>query len=258
MALSASIELEPLNPARRADLVFDQLRSRILSGALPAGAQLPNERDLAHTLRVNRASVREALKRLEFLELIEVRHGHGSFVRAFGASSSLQLIEALMRDPATMTTELLRQLLEFRRHVICQVVELAARNRSPEHVARARQLVAEESRVGVDPLAALEIDLAMNALLGEASGNLMYRLVTNLFTKLISRLGPLYYNEQRDHRRSFETHRQLLAALERSDPVGARRILESMLDYSDEAMLREAKRLEARGEIGRGDGSARS
>ena len=138
------------------------------------------------------------------------------------------------------------------------VVELAARNRRPEHVARARQLVAEESRVGADPVAALEIDLAMNALLGEASGNLMYRLVTNLFTKLISRLGPLYYNERRDHRRSFETHRQLLAALERSDAVGARGILESMLDYSDEAMLQEAERLEARGEIGRGDGSSRS
>jgi len=242
--------LEPLGPTRRAEGVFEQLRARILSGAYPAGSRIPNERDLAQVLCVNRASVREAVQRLEFLELVEVRHGQGTFVRGVGTSSALQVIETLLRDPHTVTTELLRQLLEFRRHITTHVIELAARNRRPEHVTRARDLIASEESSTGDPARALEIDLEMNALLGEASGNLMYQLLTNLFTKLIAQLGPIYYNASRDYHRSHANHRALLGALESQDAGEALRTLGEMLDYSERAILRQAEELEAAGLIG--------
>lgn len=244
------MRLTPLVAHRRVDEVFERLRSGILAGAYAAGDQLPTERDLAEALGVNRASVREALKRLEFLELVEVRHGHGTFVRKLGASSALQLVDALLKEPGAVTPELLRQLLEFRRHITTRVVELAAQNRSAEHVARAEDLLRREQAEGHLPKAALEIDLAMNALLGEASGNLLYQLVTNMFTKMVRDLGPLYYNEQRDHLRSLEIHRRLLDTMKSRDAVSARRIIETMLDYSEAAILREAEQLEADGRIG--------
>ncbi len=244
------IELQPLVTAKRADGVVDRLRSRILSGDYPSGSRLPNERELAETLAVNRASVREALKRLEFLELIEVRHGQGSFVRDVSSSSALQLIETLLRDRHMITRDLLAQILEFRRHITGHVVELAARNRTPEQVARGLALVEREVASGGDPAIALAIDVEMNALLGEASGNLMYRLLTNLFSKLLRRLGPLYYNEARDRDRSLGTHRELLKAIENGDVSEARRIVEVMLGYSETAILAEAERLEAAGLIG--------
>ncbi len=246
----AEADLEPLSASRRSDGVYEQLRSRILSGAFPPGERLPNERDLAAALQVNRASVREAVKRLEFLELVEVRHGQGTFVCELGASSALQLVEALLRDRHTLSRELLRQLLEFRRHITVHVVELAARERSAEHLKRARELIERESREGSDPKVALELDIAMNGLLGEATGNLMYQLVTNLFTRLIRRLGPLYYDERRDHRTSLATHRELLGALEAGDPDRARSIVERMLAYSEERILQEVDRLERAGLLG--------
>ena len=254
----SSTALEPLESSRRAEGVFEQLRARILSGAYPAGSRIPNERDLAEALRVNRASVREAVKRLEFLELVEVRHGQGTFVRGVATSSALQVIETLLRDPKTVTAELLRQLLEFRRHVTTHVVELAARNRRPEHVTRARDLLAAEQDAADDPQRALEIDLEMNALLGEASGNLMYQLLTNLFTKLVARLGPLYYNATRDHRRSHANHRALLGALETRNAGEALRTLGEMLDYSERAILEQAEGLEAAGLIGTAAGATRA
>ncbi len=244
------VELERLETARRADGVVDRLRSLILTGGYSPGSRLPNERKLADALGVNRGSVREALQRLAFLELIEVRHGQGSFVREISASSALQLVEALLRDRRTITRDLLAQILEFRRHVSIHVVELAALHRTPQLLERARGLLADEDQAGGDPARALEIDLQMNALLGEATGNLMYQLLSNMFTKLIRRLGPLYYNDRRDHSRSHRTHRALLAALEAGDPAGAARILEEMLRYSEEAILAEAEQLEAEGLIG--------
>lgn len=245
-----AFELEPLGTSRRVDEVFDRLRSRILSGAFAPGEQLPGERELAEALGVNRASVREALKRLEFLELVEVVHGQGTFVRELGGSSALQLIETLLRDRRTVSRDLMAQILEFRRDNTLRVVELAACNRSAEHLERARALLEREATEGGDPKRALEIDIEMNALLGEASGNLLYQFVTNLFTKLIRRLGPFYFNESRDARRSWETHRQLLEALENGDAAEARRIVGVMLGYSETAILREIEQLQAGGQIG--------
>jgi GntR family transcriptional repressor for pyruvate dehydrogenase complex len=229
-----------------------QLRSRILSGELASGAQLPNERDLAAALGVNRASVREAVKRLEFLELVEVLHGHGTFVRPLADSSSLQLVESLLRDPRTVTPALMNQILEFRRDVTLRVVVLAAERRTEAQIERGRELLDRERNESTDPARALDLDLELNQLLGEASGNLMYQLVSNLFTKLISRLGPLYYNERRDWSRSFATHEEMFAAIERSDAAAARAVIERMLDYSDHAILAEVERLARDGLIGPG------
>ncbi|MCZ6569741.1 MAG: GntR family transcriptional regulator [Deltaproteobacteria bacterium] len=242
--------IEPLGSSSRVDGVTTRLRELILSGELPAGDRLPNERELAESLGVNRSSVREALKRLEFLELIEVRHGQGSFVRALSESSALQVIDALLADPRTVTVELLRQLLEFRRHISLHVVELAAKNQTAAQRERAEALLARELGAGSDASRALSLDVEMNALLGEATGNLMYQLLSNMFTKLIERLGPIYYNESRDHERSREIHVQLLAALARRDAAAARSVLEEMLDYSEASILAEASRQEEQGLIG--------
>lgn len=245
-----TVELKPLVHTRRSEGVFEQLRSRILSGGYPPGSRLPNERSLADALGVNRASVREAVKRLEFLELVEVMHGQGTFVREVSNSSALQVIETLLREPRTVTLALLRQLLEFRRHVTVHVVELAAGRRTDAQLERARALLAREAERPDDPERGLEVDLEFNALLGEASGNLMYQLISNLFSKLVRRLGPLYYNVRRDHGRSQVVHAQLLGALETADAPAARRIVERMLDYSEKTILAEAERLEAAGLLG--------
>jgi len=242
--------LEPLAPARRADGVFEQLRLRILSGSWPAGARLPNERDLAEQLEVNRGSVREALKRLEFLELVEVKHGQGTFVRDPGGSSALQLVELLLLDPRTVTPELLEELLAFRRDMTLHVVALAARHRTEEQLERAQALLAEERARADDPLEALRIDVEFNRLLGEATGNFLYRILSNLFTRLIRRLGPLYYNESRRAERSLETHRELLAAIAARDEEAARTLVSRMLDYSEPAIRRETERLPEAGVIG--------
>ncbi|MDJ0785614.1 MAG: FadR/GntR family transcriptional regulator [Myxococcota bacterium] len=242
--------LRPLEAPRRADGVFEQLRAHILAGDYAPGERLPNERDLAEQLAVNRASVREAVKRLEFLELVEVRHGLGTFVRELGDSAALQVIESLLREPRRITRDLLAQLLVFRRNITLEVVALAAEHRTEEQLARGRALLERERAQARDPGESLAIDVELNRLLGEATHNLLYQLVTNLFSRLIRRLGPIYYNESRDHRRSLETHRELLTALEAGDPEAAREIVGGMLAYSETAILAEAERLEREGLIG--------
>ena len=72
-----------LAPARsRADQVRAQLAEAIKNGLYPVGAKLPSERELTEALGVSRVSIREGLRSLEAVGLIEVRHGNGYFVTA--------------------------------------------------------------------------------------------------------------------------------------------------------------------------------
>jgi GntR family transcriptional repressor for pyruvate dehydrogenase complex len=69
---------------RIADEIVEALRSQIASGALPHGARLPAERDLANRYGVSGPTVREALQGLNAMGLLDVRHGSGTYVSAIG------------------------------------------------------------------------------------------------------------------------------------------------------------------------------
>src|SRR5258708_6519147 len=84
-------------PARRRlhEDVAEQLRDAILDGRFAAGAKLPPERDLALEFRVNRTSIREAIKVLEGLGLVSVRQGDGATVRPL-IDASFDLLPAMI------------------------------------------------------------------------------------------------------------------------------------------------------------------
>lgn len=80
---AAKPSLVPLTGRRRAaDAIVEDLRGRIASGALPHGARLPAERDLAASYGVSGPTIREALQGLNAMGLLDVRHGSGTYVSA--------------------------------------------------------------------------------------------------------------------------------------------------------------------------------
>ncbi|HLB21338.1 MAG TPA: GntR family transcriptional regulator [Solirubrobacteraceae bacterium] len=183
------------------DHVFTQLREAILSGRYRPGERLPSQRALAADLRVNMASVREALGRLEQLRLVEVRHGEPTRVLDWKRSGGLEAL-ALR---GSVDAALLGDLLEARRLLLVQAARLAAERRSAEQAASLREL-ADAVAGAADDGVALLADWAFMAALVEAAGNLVFQLVMNsvrelylphadAFAALVSHraeLGPLY------------------------------------------------------------------
>src|SRR6266852_4889305 len=84
-------------PARRRlhEDVAEQLRDAILDGRFRAGTKLPPERELAAEFRVNRTSVREAIKVLEGLRLVSVRQGDGATVQPL-TDASLDILAPMI------------------------------------------------------------------------------------------------------------------------------------------------------------------
>lgn len=83
-----------------AEQICDDLRAQIISGALPRGARLPSEKQLAESYGVSGPTVREAIRALSSASLLEVRHGSGTYVTAQTdqiMASSLSLMIQLER-----------------------------------------------------------------------------------------------------------------------------------------------------------------
>src|SRR5947207_4242354 len=161
------------------DHVFAQLREAILLGRYRPGERLPPQRALAADMEVNMASVREALKRLEQLRLVEVRHGDATRVLDWRRSGGL---EALLL-PGAAEKPFLRDLFEARRVLLVEAARLAAQRRTEEQARQLREL-AETVAAAEETEMRLAADWAFMAALVEAAGNLVFQLIMNSVREL--------------------------------------------------------------------------
>ncbi|WP_181147710.1 FadR/GntR family transcriptional regulator, partial [Ensifer aridi] len=91
---------EPKKSRTRLELALDYITGEIARGNLKAGDKLPNEKELAEQLGISRTPIREAMKTLSVAGLIDIRHGHGSYVREGPGlpSTPLTLFQLYLQD----------------------------------------------------------------------------------------------------------------------------------------------------------------
>lgn len=112
---------EPLNQlSRNSESLYKQIvdiwKAEILAGTLKPGDMLPSERELATSLNVSRIPVREALKVLEYLGIVEHIRGRGVFVRQPEPSEILNTVGPLLMGTPNMLADLFEVRLLFEPH----------------------------------------------------------------------------------------------------------------------------------------------
>ncbi|MBB5355182.1 MULTISPECIES: FadR/GntR family transcriptional regulator [Anoxybacillus] len=115
---------------------FWQIHRMIEEAGLQPGDRLPSERELADRLRVGRSSVREALRALELLGLIETRRGEGTFMKPFGDHQLIQLLGSFILQGNREK----RDLIETKMFIERMCLQLACERLTDEkleHIARA-------------------------------------------------------------------------------------------------------------------------
>ncbi|MBI4737488.1 MAG: FadR family transcriptional regulator, partial [candidate division NC10 bacterium] len=125
---------------RVSEEIIDQVRDLIVSGRLQPGDRLPAERELARTFRVGRAAVREAIRAMESLGVVEARPGEGTFVATLAGSPARDPIIATLFQ--TWSTQ--RKLFEVRRVLEPGLAALAARRATAEQVEKLRGVLGEQ------------------------------------------------------------------------------------------------------------------
>lgn len=224
---------------RVARTIIDSLQQDIATGRLSLGSRLPNERELARQFGVSQPTMREALRALEVMGLVEVRHGSGAYVsgdiRGFLASALQTVLQVERADIADV--------LEVRALLGRRCAALAARN-ATEVDLREMEICLEAVDTGLlgqDPRKMIEPTGSFQVAVAAAAHNpLLFALETYLVTLIISLQIARQTHHEPDFWRarvqSFATdRRRLLERIKARDEAGS---AEAMSDYI-EAQHRE-------------------
>src|SRR5689334_16635163 len=109
--MAATPDFTPARRLRSLDDVFLQIRDVILSGEIAEGQRLPNERDLAERFAVGRPTVREALRSLEALGMVQIRPGRSG--GAYAARPSEATVGAALSTLVSLNGATAQELAEF-------------------------------------------------------------------------------------------------------------------------------------------------
>jgi fatty acid metabolism transcriptional regulator FadR len=234
--------LKPVEKQRVAEEIAEQLRSLILNGQYPPGSKLPPERELSKRLRVNRASLREALKKLEHLGLVRIRQGDGTRVTNFMETGGIELVQHLL-PLGGGKPELIRDLLEFRRLFGRELARLAAVRSGKDGLGRLRA-VADKADQANGAAELFDLDFEFYVALAAASGNQVMLLLINTVRDGVRNFMPLLANLAAPQEAVRKHHRELIAAIEKGDVAGAGKIADDYLRLGAELAARMGGRPE--------------
>jgi DNA-binding FadR family transcriptional regulator len=228
--------MDPLDRTSVPDQVFRRLAADVIAGRQAAGERLPTQRRLAEELGVNIASVREGIKRLEQLKLLDVRHGDAMRVRDWRAHGGLDVLVHALGGGQDLDREVLRSVMEARRLLLTESARLAAQRREESQAELLVQLAAELPGASSDE-AAQGIDFAFFATLIQASQNLVLLLIANSIRDLyFQRLGA-FRAIVRGRASLAEHYETAAAAIDARDPDTAARAVELIAAAQERSML---------------------
>ena len=236
----------PHKRTRIHERVIRVLLKRIIRGVLPVGAKLAAERAMAAEFGVNRATVREALRYLENLELVAIRQGDGAYVRNFLESGNLETAKAMMSVDAATRLEVLTAILEIRRINSPEVAYAAALNRAPEHLRLLEGAAFQQSDRPV-----MERDKSVHHTIGQAGGNILQIFMTNFYEDFFDDFGHLYFESEKNIQRSEAFHRDIYYAIRDQRAGVAREIMRDVLEYAEQAIFDELEKTTPAGATGR-------
>jgi DNA-binding FadR family transcriptional regulator len=230
--------LKPVERQRVADEIVEQLRSLILTGQYRPGAKLPPERELAKTLGVNRASLREALKKLEHMGLVRIRQGEGTRVENFMETAGLELVRYLVPLARSAYPEIIRDALDFRRLLACEVARLAAGRVEPDDLGRLDEIARRAAAPDLDPAEIFAHDFDFYMALTAVARNRVIGLLVNTVREVIKAYTGILKHVIVTPEFVRGHHERLLAALASRDATSAVAVVEDYTRRGTEHVLR--------------------
>ncbi|WP_030871632.1 FadR/GntR family transcriptional regulator [Streptomyces sp. NRRL S-37] len=198
---------------------IERITAMIREGELEPGERLPTERELAVRLGISRSSMREAIRALTVLGVVEARHGSGIYVTRLEAGDLLEtfgVVADLSRGRQLV------ELLEVRRVLESHATALAAARITPDRLAEVEKHLAAMNATD-DPEEILAHDLAFHREIAAAAGNgttaaILESLSSRTFRARVRR----GYQEEGAFARTRREHAAIHRALAARDPEAAR------------------------------------
>jgi DNA-binding FadR family transcriptional regulator len=221
----------PIRSPTLATQVAKQLEALISSGEWPIGYRIPPESELMALLGVSRNTLREGLRSLVHVGMLESRVGDGTYVRAFSELEAPLVRRAQRAGPVDAVE--LRAILER------GAARLAAVRRTPADIANLRQLLQRQREAGLagNRAAYAEADSALHRTVLACSGN---ALLAEVYDHLGGALKLSVSPELWDHAlalREINLHAALVEAIAAGEEAAAERAATRLLEALRTAIL---------------------
>jgi GntR family transcriptional regulator, transcriptional repressor for pyruvate dehydrogenase complex len=225
---------EPVVKQSLPDRLARQIRGTIQSGNYRRGDRLPPIVEMAKRFEVGQPSIREALKKLEAMGVVQIRHGAGVFV----TRSEEVLVLASPDYAGTVTKKLLLDLIRARIPIEIQSVADCVKNATADQIEEMRQILASARELLDDDATLNTVNMDFHGKIAEGSGNSvtaqLLDVLHELFTEEQRLILGIFGSREADH----QDHLQILAAIEaRDEPLAVQR-MRTHLESVHAAILR--------------------
>jgi DNA-binding FadR family transcriptional regulator len=215
---------------------MNRIVARLRADNLKAGQALPSEAALAADFGVSRTIIREAMRSLAALSILDIGNGRAARVRLPDGDVLGQIV-----DHAVHTEHVsIQQIYDVRRTIEIRTVELAAMRRSPAEAAELGALVDAMYSDRADPARVMEHDIAFHIGIGRASRNPMFELIVRSFEVVMRqtwRVGWTSRRTEAERTGTLDLHRAISDAIQAGDPQAAARAMADHFDNSVKALL---------------------
>lgn len=225
--------LKAVEKRRAYEDVVAQIRSLIESGRLKRGDQLPTERELGETFRVSRATVREAIRTLESMKLVQSRQGDGTYVLDSSEETLVQpLAAALFHEKDSIS-----DIFFVRRVIEPYVAQLAAENATLEEIKELTSIIISQEEAIADGKSTIKHDSAFHALLARMSRNPVLERLLQALVDLLEQIRDEYLQNEERAKKSFLGHHKVFIAIKNGDCAAARRSMRRHLEEMETIVM---------------------
>jgi GntR family transcriptional repressor for pyruvate dehydrogenase complex len=228
---SNPVQFKPVAQRKIYQSILEQFVRMVSSGELKPGDKIPSERELAVAFNVSRPSVREALRVLEIIGLIDVQSGGGAYLKEMELGPFISVVAPLLFSRDNFDLEL----LEFRETIEVRATELLAHTMTETDLNHMKTaLEAMEQAVAMnDPETGAMADIAFHRSLLEASRSYILQkvmeLVVSLFEHAVRGGRSIVLERHEDARQLYIDHLNIYTALYERDFSKAKALVTSHL-----------------------------
>ena len=208
---------------------------RIILKKLHPGDKLPSERELAESLGVSRSSIRDAIRSLELMGLVEPRQGAGTVVREISADVLMNPLTNVLRHKM----ELVGELLDFRKMLEPPLAARAATHASEEEIEEMDEILRRQEAKLQRGEPAIEEDSEFHYSIAMASGNSVVLKVLDVLMDLLRDTRERSLQLEGRPQKSVAGHRRVLAAIKRRDAEAAKAAMRRHIEDVEEIVLNE-------------------
>ncbi|MGQ9629469.1 MAG: FadR/GntR family transcriptional regulator [bacterium] len=222
---------EPIRRSTIPEEIIVRIKRMIEEGHLKEGSKLPPEREMAEMLGVSRPSLREALRALSLVGVLELRHGDGIYVSDFLENMPVESLRFML----LLKRVTLIELFETRKAIETELAGLAAMRASEEDLEAMKEALDAMKENLEDEKRYSHYEIAFHQAIAEASRNSLMLKIMQALNELLkeSRRSTALFESIRD---DFLPHERIFREIKDGNPEGARRAMFEHLDITQRGL----------------------